>query len=195
MGELLHNCHEQVAVLFLDIVNFTGLAEEMEPEQLLEELNYCFKKFDQICIDYQLDKIKTIGDAYMAASGFNNEDNEHLVRITEGAIAMRNFINEYAEKRMRKSNIRIQVRIGIHIGPVVAGVVGLNKFQYDIWGDTVNIAARLQQHAEPDQINVSEMVYEVIKNEFRCLPRGRIQAKNKGEMDMYLVQQKQPAHS
>ncbi len=181
--------YENATVMFSDFKNFTKISEQLSPEELVQELDTCFKGFDQIIAQYKLEKIKTIGDAYMVACGLNDRYSVPL-DIVKAALDMQEFLDDLKADRMRQGVPYFEARIGIHSGPVVAGVVGLSKFTYDIWGDTVNIAARMEANCEPGQINVSEETYRLIKYNFKCKYRGKISAKNKGEIDMYYVESK-----
>ena len=176
---------DHVSVLFTDFVDFTKAGERLTPQQLVDELHACFKKFDEICAKYNIEKIKTIGDAYLAVSGLPMSDKQHAINIAKAAIEIRDFI---AERKLAQPDTSFNIRIGIHSGSVVAGIVGVKKFAYDIWGDTVNTAARMEQSSESGKINVSEFTYELIKEQFSCSFRGKITAKNKGEMNMYFVE-------
>ena len=176
-----------VTVMFTDFVNFTGLSESLQPERLVEELDYCFKEFDIIMDKYNVEKIKTIGDAYMAASGLPIADSLHCNKAIKAAQDIVTFMAGYIEKRKSEGLPFLEIRIGLHSGPVVAGIVGVRKFAYDIWGDTVNTAARMEQNSLPGKINVSGATYELAKNEFSFEYRGKLPAKNKGEVDMYFV--------
>ncbi len=176
---------DHVSVLFTDFVDFTKAGERLTPQQLVDELHACFMKFDEICSKYNIEKIKTIGDAYLAVSGLPLSDEEHAINITKAAIEIREFI---AERKLAKPDTSFNIRIGIHSGSVVAGIVGVKKFAYDIWGDTVNTAARMEQSSESGKINISEFTYQLIKDRFRCTFRGQITAKSKGEMNMYFVE-------
>ena len=176
---------DHVSVLFTDFVDFTKAGERLTPQQLVDELHACFMKFDEICSKYNIEKIKTIGDAYLAVSGLPLSDKEHAVNITKAAIEIRNFI---AERKLAHPDTSFNIRIGIHSGSVVAGIVGVKKFAYDIWGDTVNTAARMEQSSESGKINISEFTYELIKDRFNCTFRGQITAKSKGAMNMYFVE-------
>ena len=178
---------DHVTVLFTDFVNFTKAGERMSPQELVDELHACFKAFDNICSRHNIEKIKTIGDAYLAVCGLPAADDAHAVNVTHAAIEIRAFM---AERRRQIGDKTFEIRIGIHSGSVVAGIVGVKKFAYDIWGDTVNTAARMEQHSEAGKINASEATYELIKDSFTCTHRGKISAKNKGEMNMYFVDEK-----
>jgi class 3 adenylate cyclase len=176
---------EQVTILFTDFVNFTQWTEKLSPEALVAELNECFIAFDNIIEKHGLEKIKTIGDAYMAVSGMPSSVKDHALRATNAAIDIQNYISMRREKDPNFFNIRI----GIHTGSVVAGIVGLKKFVYDIWGDNVNIAARIEQNGKPGKINISYSTYQLIHEHFDCNYRGEIDAKNKGKLKMYFVEQ------
>ncbi|MEO0041348.1 MAG: hypothetical protein RL329_796 [Bacteroidota bacterium] len=180
--------HENASVMFTDFNNFTKISEQLTPEQLVFELDTYFKAFDFIVAQYKLEKIKTIGDAYMCASGLSDKI-ATPIPIIKAALEIQQYLNEVKAEKMRKNEPYFEAKIGIHTGPVVAGVVGVNKFAYDIWGDTVNIAARLQDKCEAGKLNVSEATYELIKYDFKTIHRGKIPAKNKGMIDMYYVQE------
>jgi len=176
---------DNVTVVFTDFVNFTKASERMSPQQLIDELHYYFKGFDEIIDRYNIEKIKTIGDSYLAVSGLPVPDARHAENIVWAAIEINNFVNQ---RKQQVGDATFEVRIGIHSGSVVAGIVGVKKFSYDIWGDTVNTAARMEQNSEPGKINISETTYVLVKDKFSCTYRGEIEAKNKGFMRMYFVQ-------
>ncbi len=175
---------ESVTVLFTDFVNFTIAGERMSSTELVEELHHCFKAFDEIIGKYHIEKIKTVGDAYLAVSGLPQPDAEHAQHIVKAGIEIRDFM---LRRRAELGDKTFEIRIGIHSGSVVAGIVGVKKFAYDIWGDTVNTAARMEQNSEVGKVNISGITYELVKDEFECTYRGKVQAKNKGEVDMYFV--------
>jgi adenylate cyclase len=179
--------YERASVLFTDFVDFTSVSEKLSPEQLVNELDTYFKAFDFIISQYKLEKIKTIGDAYMCASGLSDRISTPIA-IVRAALEIQQFLNEMKVEKMRNGEPYFEARIGISTGPVVAGVVGVNKFAYDIWGDTVNVAARVQEACESGRINISAETYREIQYSFRCIYRGRIAAKNKGNIDMYYVE-------
>lgn len=184
---------EGVTVFFSDFRNFTQIAEQLRPEELVEELDKCFKAFDHIIDQFEdIEKIKTIGDAYMCASGLLERKSvpNNMVRA---AIQMQAYLEEYKGLRQRQGKPFFEARIGIHTGPVIAGVVGTRKFAYDIWGDTVNIAARMESKCEPGRINISETTYQQVQYRFDCFYRGKLHAKNKGEIDMYYVEREKAA--
>lgn len=175
---------EEVTILFSDFKEFTHLAERLGPEELVHEINDRFAAFDSIMEKYDIEKIKTIGDSYMAAGGlhFNNQAVKNTVLA---AIEMQHYISTTENP----SKIRFEMRLGIHTGQVVAGIVGLKKFQYDLWGDAVNTASRMESHGEVGMVNISRTTYELIKNDpiFEFHYRGKIDAKGKGPMDMWFV--------
>ncbi len=173
-----------VTVLFTDFVDFTKAAETRPPQELVDELDVCFKAFDDIISKYGCEKIKTIGDAYLAVSGLPVADAAHAEKIALCALEIIQFMSE----RKRQGANTFDVRIGIHSGSVVAGIVGVKKFAYDIWGDTVNTAARMEQNSAPGKINCSQTTFSLIKDKFNCTYRGEITAKNKGELSMYFIE-------
>ena len=180
--------YESVTVLFTDFKSFTQIAEKLPPEELVAELDECFREFDRITGLHGVEKIKTIGDAYMCAGGLPLPNVTHPVDVVSLALDMLSFMEKHAEKRRAKGLPVFEIRIGIHTGPVVAGIVGSRKFAYDIWGDTVNLASRMESSGQPGKINISGRTYDLIKDHFHCSPRGKVQAKNKGELDMYFVE-------
>jgi adenylate cyclase len=179
--------YERASVLFTDFVDFTSVSEKLSPEQLVYELDTYFKAFDFIISQYKLEKIKTIGDAYMCASGLSDRISTPIA-IVRAALEIQQFLNEMKVEKMRSGEPYFEARVGISTGPVVAGVVGVNKFAYDIWGDTVNVASRVQEACEPGRINISAETHREIQYSFCCIYRGRIAAKNKGNIDMYYVE-------
>lgn len=179
--------YDEVTVLFSDFKNFTRISEQLSPEELVEELDKCFKAFDFIISQYpEIEKIKTIGDAYMCATGLSSKRG-HPANLIKASMEMQEFLEEQKQERIRLGKPYFEARIGVHTGPVVAGVVGVNKFAYDIWGDTVNIAARMEANCEVGRVNISETTHGLVKYEFPCEYRGKVQAKNKGAIDMYYV--------
>ncbi len=171
--------YDFVSILFTDFVNFTGISEQLGPTELVAELNKQFTLFDSIIEKYGLEKIKTIGDAYMAVCGLPIEDPKHAENTI---LAAKEII-----KSLSANNSIFKVRIGINSGDVVAGIIGVKKYAYDIWGDAVNTAARMEQNSEANKINVSSSTYDLVKDKFKFEYRGKIVAKNKGEIDMYYV--------
>jgi len=215
-GEAEARSFDQVTVLFTDFKGFTAMSEKVTPKQLVRDLHECFSAFDRICAKHGIEKIKTIGDAYMAAGGLPTPNSTHAMNAINAALEMRDFIAEGKARKVAGGLPYFEIRIGIHTGPVVAGIVGVKKFAYDIWGDTVNIASRMESSGEVGQVNISEATYALVKDaiidengvasthrvdqnrigtatvpsqrpEFIFTPRGKVQAKGKGEMEMYFV--------
>lgn len=178
---------DDVSVLFTDFVHFTQTTEQLSPQQLVQELNDCFTAFDKIIERNGLEKIKTVGDAYIAVCGLPTYDPRHAHRTVKATLEIRNYIEERIQQKKQTHQQSFSIRIGIHSGSVVAGIVGVKKFAYDIWGDTVNIAARLEQNSEEGKVNISERTYEFVKDDFKCIYRGEIAAKGKGMLKMYFV--------
>jgi class 3 adenylate cyclase/ligand-binding sensor domain-containing protein len=189
-GEAEAKLIDEVTVLFTDFKGFTHMSEKLSPRQLVKDLNECFSAFDRICEKYRVEKIKTIGDSYMAAGGLPTPSEEHAKNVLCAAFEMRDFIEEGKKKKMEGGLPYFEIRIGIHTGPVVAGIVGVKKFQYDIWGDTVNTASRMESSGEVGRVNTSQTTYELIKSDpnFSFEYRGKVQAKGKGKVDMWFVE-------
>ena len=178
---------DSVTVMFADFIGFSSIAERLEPEELVTEIDYCFRAFDEIMEMYGIEKIKTIGDAYMCVGGLPGTSSNAAVQVVRAAIEMQNFMHSIKEERIQIGQPYFEARIGIHSGPVVAGIVGIKKFAYDIWGDTVNIASRLEANGKSGKVNISRSTFMLIRDTFKCSYRGKIHAKNKGEIDMYFV--------
>jgi class 3 adenylate cyclase len=175
---------DDVTVIFTDFVGFTKAGERMSPQELVNELDTCFKAFDGIMAKYGIEKIKTVGDAYLAVAGLPLGVHDHARNMVSAAIEILHFM---VERKKTLGDGTFEIRIGVHTGSVVAGIVGVRKFAYDIWGDTVNTAARMEQSSEPGKINISQTTYELVKDKFACVYRGEIHAKNKGGMKMYFI--------
>lgn len=179
--------YDQVTVLFTDFVGFTKLSEIIPPQELVEDLDYCFKAFDEIATRNNLEKIKTIGDAYMCAGGLPIANENHAVDAVRASLEMEQFISNWKTQREQLGKHAWEIRVGLHSGEVIAGVVGKSKLAYDIWGDTVNTASRMESSGESSKINISGVTYEAVKEYFDCEYRGKIKVKNKDEIDMYFV--------
>lgn len=184
--------YESASVLFTDFVGFTQIAENFTPQQLIEELDSCFSQFDQIASNHLLEKIKTIGDAYMAVGGVPVANQTHAIDCVLAALEIEELVSRLREKEMAENRPYWQIRIGINSGSLVAGVVGREKFSYDVWGDTVNTASRFESSGVGGRINISGSTYALVKDFFECEFRGKIPAKNKGEIDMFFVKSIRP---
>jgi class 3 adenylate cyclase len=189
-GKATPRSYEMVTVLFTDFKGFTNIAEKMTAEQVIAELDYCFLNFDKIVDKYNLEKIKTIGDAYMCAGGIPVANTTNPYDAVMVGLEMQAFMHQWKEAKKAKNEPYFELRLGIHTGKVVAGVVGTKKFAYDIWGDAVNIAARMESSGEVAKVNISGTTYELVKDKFTATHRGKIPAKNKGEIDMYFIEKK-----
>jgi class 3 adenylate cyclase len=176
-----------VTVLFSDIQGFTKIAEETNPEVLIDELDKFFFYFDSVVEKYGIEKIKTIGDAYMCAGGIPEKNRTNPVEIILAALEMKTYMTRLKQTSELEGMKFWDIRIGIHTGTVVAGVVGQKKLSYDIWGDTVNTASRMESSGEAGKINISGTTYEFVKDFFACEYRGKMPVKYKGEVEMYFV--------
>jgi len=179
---------DDATVLFTDFKGFTQLTEKLTPKQLVAEINECFSAFDLIMQKHGVEKIKTIGDSYMAVGGLPIVNNTHALDIVSAALDIQQFMQEHKSKKEAAGELFFEIRIGVHTGPVIAGIVGVNKFAYDIWGDTVNIASRMESSGEVGKVNISGSTYELVKDKFSCIHRGKIEAKGKGVIEMYFVE-------
>lgn len=184
-GKVQAKLFENVTVLFTDFVNFTQMAERLSPDELIAELDTCFKAFDEIAGKYKIEKIKTVGDAYLAVSGLPLAVPQHADEIVNAALDIRDYM---IERKSKLNDDTFEIRIGVNTGKVIAGIVGVKKFSYDVWGDTVNTAARMEQTSESGKVNISKTTYELIRDKFNCQYRGEIDAKNKGKLYMYFVE-------
>lgn len=180
--------YDQVTVMFTDFKGFTPISEKLSPSELVAEIHTCFKAFDNIITKNNIEKIKTIGDAYMCAGGLPVTNTTNAVDVVKAALEIQQFMQQHLQIRKNEGKEVFEVRIGIHSGPVVAGLVGVKKFAYDIWGDTVNTASRMESSGEAGKVNISGSTYELVHDKFTCTYRGKVQAKGKGEIDMYYVE-------
>ncbi|MBK7957660.1 MAG: adenylate/guanylate cyclase domain-containing protein [Bacteroidetes bacterium] len=177
--------HENVSVFFSDIVGFTQLSQLISPDELLSMLNEIFSEFDRIARKHGLEKIKTIGDAYMAVAGVPIDCEDHAER----AAAFAQEVIEYMKVYRQKTNSELQIRVGLHCGRAIAGVIGENKFAYDLWGDSVNTASRMESHGVPGKIHVSEdFKNELSESAYRFVERGEMEVKGKGLMKTYFLE-------
>ena len=187
-GSVAAQSYELVTVMFTDFKDFTKVSEQMNPKAVVAEIDKIYREVDRIIGTYNIEKIKTIGDAYMCAGGLPRSNQTHALDVVAAAIDILAFMHTEREKNIQLDVPYFDIRIGIHTGPIVAGVVGIKKFSYDIWGDTVNIASRMESSGEAGKINLSENTHSLIKEKYTCSYRGKITAKNKGEIDMYFVE-------
>lgn len=189
-GKATPQSYEMVTVMFTDFKGFTKIAEKLTPEQIVAELDRCFLAFDEILERFEMEKIKTMGDGYMCAGGLPVSNKTNPIDAVRAGLAMQEFMYKLKLEKEAKGEPVWELRLGVHTGPVVAGVVGKRKFAYDIWGDTVNVASRMESSGEAGKVNISGATYEYVKSYFNCMHRGKIMAKNKGEIDMYFVESK-----
>ena len=180
----------EVTIMFTDFVRFTQMSEAIPPQEVVAELSAHFEVFDQIIEKHNLEKIKTIGDAYMCAGGIPIPMRDHAGATLRAAIDILEFMEKRNKIRRENGQPEWHIRIGIHSGDVIAGVVGKKKFAYDIWGDSVNVAARMESSGEAGKINISADTHALIKDRFSCIYRGKIDAKNKSGIDMYFVEER-----
>lgn len=186
-GEVEPQVYKNVTVMFTDFFQFTQTAENMSAIQLVHDLDEYFTEFDKIIKKYRLEKLKTIGDAYMCVAGILDKNDDAALTMVKAAIEIRNKVEEMYHQRKSENKMAWPIRIGIHSGNVVGGIIGDAKFSFDIWGDTVNTAARMESSSEPGKINISETTYHLIHHQVDCTYRGKVQAKSKGELSMYFV--------
>ncbi|MBL7717987.1 MAG: hypothetical protein JNL72_04055 [Flavipsychrobacter sp.] len=185
--------YHNVTVMFTDFKDFTRISERLTAEEVVHEIDICFRAFDDIAGKYAIEKIKTIGDSYMAVCGLPVPNDRHADIMVAAALEIRAFMQQHNERQRAQGKIVFETRIGIHSGPVVAGIIGVKKFAYDIWGDTVNIASRMESSCKEGEVNISGSTYELVKDSYPCSYRGKVMAKNKGAIDMYFVNGPGPA--
>ena len=186
-GKVEPKYFDEASIMFCDLVGFTKLTETLPPKTLVELLDQIFCKFDSIAIKYDIEKIKTIGDAYMCVSGINNNKDKHAENLCSMALEVRDYLEKSNIQREKLRMPRWDMRVGIHTGPVIAGVVGENKFTFDIWGDAVNIAALMEQNSEAGRINISESTHYRVNDKFIVEDRGKIASLKKGDMKMFFL--------
>ncbi|MGI9176847.1 MAG: adenylate/guanylate cyclase domain-containing protein, partial [Pirellulales bacterium] len=186
---------DSVSVVFTDFVGFTKIAETMSPRELIDDLERYFLRFDQLLAACHMEKLKTIGDAYMAAGGVPEPNGSHAIDAALYAIGLREIVADIARNRQGSGLKPFPIRIGIHTGPLVAGVIGEQRFLYDLWGDTVNLASRMESGGAAGQINVSEATQRLVEPFFECTPRGQIEVKGKGAVGMFFLERLKPEFS
>lgn len=186
-GKAKAKYYDSVTVIFTDFKDFTVISKKMTANKLVTELHYCFSEFDKIIRKYNIEKIKTIGDSYMCVGGLPIANQSHPFDAISAALEIRDCMLKYNAEKEAKGEYGFDVRIGLHTGPVVAGIVGVNKFAYDIWGSTVNTASRMEEASEPNKINISASLHSIIKDHYRCTLRGKIDVKGLGKVSMYFV--------
>jgi class 3 adenylate cyclase len=182
--------HEECTVLFTDFKGFTEISESITAKELVEEINHCFCAFDEITSHYHIEKIKTIGDSYMAVGGNFGGVECSPWHVVSAGFDMIEYIKKRKQERDLEGKFSFEMRVGVHCGPVVSGVVGVKKFQFDIWGDTVNIAARMQSNGEINELNVTGKIRNLLNDKFDFEFRGHLPVKGKGDMQMYFAKPK-----
>jgi adenylate cyclase len=194
-GKVSPRHHDAVTILFADFKGFTHLAEAMEPAALIQLLDEYFTKFDELAAAHGMEKLKTIGDAYMCVGGLPETNRTHPIDGCLLGLAMQTFVDQIKRQRDKFRLPSLELRVGVHTGPVMSGIVGKRKFTYDIWGDAVNIASLLETNGAPGRVNVSESTHHRVKELFVTEARGTIEAKNKGQLAMYFVNRIKPEFS
>jgi class 3 adenylate cyclase len=186
-GEATPRLYKMATALFTDFKSFTKSASAISPLELIQTLNECFTAFDEIIGKFGMEKIKTIGDAYMCVGGIPEENTTNSIDAVNAAVEINNWVNNWNTNREKRGLPKWEIRIGVHTGALIAGVIGKKKFAYDVWGDAVNIASRMESSGESGKINISSETYELVKDYFECEFRGQIEVKNRGEIGMYFV--------
>lgn len=177
----------EATIIFTDLVGFTKLSASLSPEEIVHELNYIFVGFDMILAKNNIEKIKTIGDGYLAVAGIPIENKTHAIDAVSASLEIVSFVDRINKDNMKAAKPPWQVRIGIHTGELIAGVIGKDKFAYDIWGGAVNTASRMESAGEPGKVNISSSTYQLVRKNFACTHRGSVEVKNMGLLDMYFV--------
>ncbi|MCF8244460.1 MAG: hypothetical protein K9J37_07075 [Saprospiraceae bacterium] len=180
--------YESATVLFTDFKGFSAISKQLTAEKLVKDLHHAFKNFDRIIEKHGLEKIKTIGDAYMCAGGLPKKAG-HPRDVVKAALEIQQFLKSWNKEKIKAGESPFEARIGIHTGPLVAGVVGSRKFAYDIWGDTVNVASRMETAGEVGLVNISASTHKFVESDFKCEYRGKVPAKNVGEVEMYFIRE------
>jgi class 3 adenylate cyclase len=193
-GTVTPERYQDSTIMFTDFAGFTKVVPDLSPEKLIESLSFYFDHFDEITSKHKLIKIKTIGDSYMAAGGLPERNQSHPIDTILAALKITQFVKNY-EQEKDKEIPYLPIRIGVHTGKAVVGVIGKSRFAYDIWGETVNLAARLESHSEDNAINISETTYQRIKDFFICKNRGEVETKYIGTIPMYFVERIKPEYS
>ncbi len=188
-GKTIAKDFDEVTVMFADFKNFTSISENFTAQELVALINLYYSAFDDIISKNRVEKIKTIGDCYMCAGGLPVESKTNAEDTIKAAVEIKDFMSNENKKRQLLGLPFFDIRIGCHTGPIVAGIVGIKKYAYDIWGDTVNIASRIESNGEAGKVNISGTSYNLVKNKFKCQYRGKIPVKNKGEIEMYFVEE------
>ena len=186
-GKVKAQQFDESTIVFTDFVNFSSISQKLSPQELVSALDYCFGEFDRIIEKFDVEKIKTIGDAYMCIAGVPRFNNNHAELAIETSLEFLRFIKTWNNQRVKNHQPEFNIRIGIHTGPVCAGVVGSKKFIFDVWGDSVNIAARMEANALPNTINISESTHQKVAEKYKLTPRGAVATKNMGELNMYII--------
>lgn len=189
-GEATPRYYKMVSILFTDFQAFTQSAAVITPQELIQTLNECFSAFDDIIDRHNLEKIKTIGDAYMCAGGLPVENTSNAFDMVSAACEIQQWVEQWNSNRNAKGFETWEIRIGVHTGEIIAGVIGKKKFAYDVWGDAVNIASRMEANGAIGKVNISHSTYMLVRDKFKCIYRGKVEAKGKGEIDMYFVEGK-----
>ena len=179
--------YDSVSVMFTDFKGFTKIAEKLTPTELITELDGCFSYFDSLMERFNLEKLKTIGDSYMCAGGIPMTNTTHPIDCVLAALEIQAMMFQVKKLKEGLGHPYWELRLGIHTGPLIAGVIGEKKFTYDVWGDTVNIASRMESSGIAGKVNISSATYNLVKDFFDCEYRGKVQAKNKGDVEMYFV--------